>query len=218
MKIDLNGKKIFVSAAIPDELQKGLAGQFILTNIMIVLRCILRAGGRLVFGGHPTITPLVYRAARTVEAGPDSIEIYQLRYFEKETPPELAYATSFGRLVWMGSSRSRANLELDLAAMRKEMCLAAEASIFVGGRRGGVRDEYQGWLAHHGNSKPTYLLGFARGDALEMILEQEREGTEEPNGFNPYRRKIAHHGNEVELIAPWVVRDISQYGLRQVEE
>ena len=47
-----------------------------------VTEAVLRSGARLVFGGHPTISPIVLQIAGLLGAGP-RVDIWQSEYFAR---------------------------------------------------------------------------------------------------------------------------------------
>ena len=58
---DLKGLPVMLSASVPDELAGKPRAQDLVTAAMLLTHQILSANGRVVFGGHPSITP---RSAR----------------------------------------------------------------------------------------------------------------------------------------------------------
>jgi hypothetical protein len=87
---------------------------------------------RLVFGGHPAISPLVEYAARSLGAV-DQVEIYQSRFFENIIPP---IAKTFPNLRWTPAVGT--DKPASLLRMREEMIQSHTfvAAVFIGGMDG----------------------------------------------------------------------------------
>lgn len=56
---DLGGLPVFLSAALPDSLRGTPRALWLQNFVAAFVRGLLAAGGRLIFGGHPSVTPLV---------------------------------------------------------------------------------------------------------------------------------------------------------------
>ncbi|MET3414049.1 hypothetical protein [Methylobacterium sp. 1030] len=129
---------VFLSASVPDPARDPA---YFDSSDVIAIRDAVRAlatvvlpKGRLVWGGHPAITPLIRVVAEGIGATrAESVTLYQSRFFRKDIPAD---NTAFERVVWTRSARG--NRERSLAILRREM-LASErfdAGIFVGGMEG----------------------------------------------------------------------------------
>lgn len=88
---------IFFESADPDEITQA---------IVATCRAVFSAHGRLVFGGHPSVTPLVMMVAE--EYLPESIE-ERLKLREEQMTPVIAYQSESFRNVLPESTR---NLEI----------------------------------------------------------------------------------------------------------
>jgi hypothetical protein len=60
--IDLKGMPVLLSASMPEEIADSPKAQDLYTAIALLTHEVVAAGGRIVFGGHPSITPLVREA------------------------------------------------------------------------------------------------------------------------------------------------------------
>src|SRR5436305_1538123 len=99
-------------------------------------RMILASNGRLVFGGHPTITPLVLHVAG--DGGyRERVDVYQSEWFRRELPPETLrlQELGFGRIHWTPAEKTR---EDSLLKMRVHMLSKSQpiGAIFIGGMEG----------------------------------------------------------------------------------
>lgn len=135
-------KQFFLSASIPDPTRDvryvDTADVTAIREAVIALAAAVCRRGRLVFGGHPAISPLVLLVARNlgVEA---RVRIYQSEYFRALIPPESA---GFPDLVWTPAQHEDRNASL--AVMRERMLGEGpfEAAVFIGGMEG-VEEEFE---------------------------------------------------------------------------
>jgi hypothetical protein len=195
---------VLLSASLPEELRETHRALDLQQLLVALVRGLLSGGGRLVFGGHPSVTPLIHRVASQAGFAAPSIELYQLARF-RETAPEEIYAPTFS-LHWVDAE--------DLSKMRDEMAVRSEAAVFVGGKtsafsgpRPGIRDEYDRFLSVHPDG-PAYLLGLLDGEALRLIGEQEDARRREPNGLSASELRLLHHTADVNLAVSLVLADL----------
>ncbi len=138
----------------------------------------LRLGGSLLFGGHPTFTPLIIEAARFAAPGTerDRVTVFQSEWFV--APAAVEDLTS---QVTVQTTPRAANRAASLTAMRTEMIVpgGADAVVAIGGRteEGGTHvpgiDEEIGLARAAG--MPVYLLGAAGGRAAELAAAAATE-------------------------------------------
>ena len=113
-RADLNGKFVFLSASLPDAPApgtdpSGTSNAEVTRAVVSVARGILESNGGIVFGGHPTITPLLLSVAHEVFGGAGGIGggsvpwepaqgprliAYQSRLFDLIRPREVAELTA----------------------------------------------------------------------------------------------------------------------------
>jgi hypothetical protein len=218
----LRNISVLVSASIPDELKQSLQAQDIFAVIIMFTQQIIAAGGRLVFGGHPTITPLIHRAEVTVGVEKEAIQLYQLRLFKQDVPQEIWDQQVFSQVHWIGDEKPadgvipQSMMIANLTAMRQAMMQNSQAAVFIGGKttdfygaKPGIRDEYERFLASHPRG-PVYLVGLLEGETKKIITELEQQQQREPNGLTERQLRIIHHGDNIDLIAPVIVTDIAR--------
>lgn len=201
---DLHGLPVMLSASLPDELC-GTARALDLQQLLVAfLRGLLAGGGRLIFGGHPSVTPLVHRVALQVGLPAPSIELYQLARYRDSAPPESREPTF--SLHWIESE--------ELADLRQVMIKQAAAALFVGGRtkgfsgtKPGIRDEFERFL-HARPQGPAYLLGLLDGEARRLIEELEASGQREPNNLTAAELYHLHHTTDVDVAVSLVLADL----------
>jgi hypothetical protein len=212
---DLKEMPILLSASIPDRLRKTPRAQELFTAIATFVQHIIAANGRVIFGGHPEITPLVRQAA--LNAGGGTIELFQLQRFRAEAPQDIWDTSVFSTIHWFGSADADGDMAGELNAMRQAMGRAAAAAIFIGGRtrdfkgdKSGIRDEYDIFLQHHPDG-PVYLLGLLAGETLNIIREIERRQQKEPNQLSDSEQKLVHHSANIDVISPLIIADLAKY-------
>lgn len=171
----LAGWHVFLSASFPSgerarRFQSIDPGE-IADAVTAVVRAVLAGDGKLLFGGHPTITPLVLMIASELNRKA-VVDVFQSRWFENQITPEvhtLAEA-GYGCIHWTPKLESR---ELSLREMRRQMlCLdqPIAAGVFVGGMEG-IRDEFD-QFGDMVPKVPRIPLPGAGGAAAELPLDE----------------------------------------------
>jgi hypothetical protein len=204
---------VFLSASVPDELAGAAGAQRVYDLLASVVRALFAVGAELVFGGHPTITPLVHRLAREHAGAPPRIALYQLERFRTDAPPETHDEAVFGPVHWVGNPA--AEMADDLAALRVPMVERARAAVFIAGKtagfrgaRPGIREEYERFRARH-PAAPVYLMGGAGGETARIIADAEADGADwELNGLDPPARELLHRADDPALVAALIGRDL----------
>lgn len=143
----LGGQHVFLAASFPS----GERGQHyepfdagaIADAVTAVVRAVLANDGKMLFGGHPTITPLVLLVARELRCN-NAVEVFQSAWFEDQITQETRAlaAAGHGTIRWTARCATR---EESLRAMRAQMLSDAytpAAAVFVGGMEG-IEDEYR---------------------------------------------------------------------------
>ncbi|MCC6279288.1 MAG: hypothetical protein IT262_01715 [Saprospiraceae bacterium] len=185
---------IILSASVPKE---GRSDKFLkIPNAQIQIeeaiiglaRNVFENGGRLIFGGHPSISPLVAMVATEFDlnqnledASPSQVKhitIYQSKAFESIIADKTRYLSDLGyaQIIWTdtvdnedpemefpGNIRCPKSLEF----MRREMMKNnADAMVVIGGMEG-VEQEFELFREQHAN-KPIYLFEKTGGAAKEL--------------------------------------------------
>lgn len=133
-------KSIFLAAGVPDPLQSPefarTANVVLIREAVIALIEVVLPHGRLVFGGHPAITPFVSRVAAQL-GHLDRVTAYQSQWFRGQQPPEVE---CFAQLCWTPRGADR---EDSLAIMREQMLTEGTlvAGVFIGGKEGVLAEE-----------------------------------------------------------------------------
>jgi len=148
--------------------------------VTAVARAVLLAGGRIVFGAHPTISPLVLLVAGEVGRH-NAVKIYQSTLFADQIPVETQRLVDLelGRMHLIDADPS-GGLGPSLERMRRAM-LGDErvaAGVFVGGMEG-IHDEYR-------------LLGELQPDAARLPLTAPGGAARELEvGDDPVSQRLA---------------------------
>lgn len=138
-----SGEAVFLSAGVPDPAARHYLGEGDSVAISAAVSAVLHVTlgrRRLVWGGHPAITPMVWAFAESmgIEYG-SWVLLYQSLKFEDEFPDETA---RFRNVVF--TERVGDDVGASLSLMRDRMIAENEfeAAVFVGGMQG-VVDEYE---------------------------------------------------------------------------
>lgn len=134
---------VFLSAGVPDPSARHFLGDGDSVAISAAVSAVLEVTlgrRRLVWGGHPAITPMVWAFAESmgVDYG-EWVLLYQSLRFEDEFPGETAL---FQNVVF--TERVGDEVEPNLEHMRNRMLgeNGFEAAVFIGGMQG-IIDEYR---------------------------------------------------------------------------
>lgn len=133
-------RTVFLSASIPDPKRDPrffeTADVVAIADAVHALCRVVLPADRLIFGGHPAITPIVQRVASLIDRR-DAVAVYQSEFFVREFLDELK---SFGNVVITPPGEDR---EESLSIMRRAMLATAPfAAVFLGGMEG-VIDEWK---------------------------------------------------------------------------
>lgn len=144
---------IFLSASIPLEERNpkyfGTADVIAIRDAVRALATVVIPRARLVWGGHPAITPLIHYVMERMNASVrDHVTLYQSRFFERYFPADNEW---FEKVVICDR---RPTLEASLLEMRNQMLGENKftAGIFIGGMEG-VEDEYKLFRQLHPHAK-----------------------------------------------------------------
>jgi hypothetical protein len=145
--------------------------------------------GKLVFGGHPAITPMIRLMIRDKKLSVrERLVLYQSRFFRAVFPPEVQ---EFENLVLVDAVEG--DLGASLRRMREEMIRSENftAGVFVGGMEG-VEEEYDIFRRIHPRA-PAYPIA-STGAAARIIFEKnssnQRELIEDLRYLSLFRRLL----------------------------
>lgn len=143
-------KNIFLSASIPlqerDPEYIETADIIAIRDAVIALTAVVLPRHRLIWGGHPSITPLIYHVMEKLDLNiQEHITLFQSRFFEKYFPED---NNKFKNIVLTDIIDD--DRECSLLHMRQRMLDDFEfaAGIFIGGMEG-VEEEYDMFIEKH---------------------------------------------------------------------
>ena len=111
----------------------------IIDAVAAISRAVFRSGGRLVLGGHPTITPVVLTVGEQVGAK-GAVDVFQSRWFE-DCIPEETYEVAESGVGHVHFVDKRETRDASLLAMRRAILgTRPVAAVFVGGMSGVIEE------------------------------------------------------------------------------
>ena len=165
-------KNIFLSASIPlqerDPQYIETADIIAIRDAVIALTTVVLPSHRLIWGGHPSITPLVYHVMEKLNLNiQEHITLYQSMFFEKYFPKD---NNKFDNIVL--TDIVEGDRKRSLLHMRNRMLGESEfvAGIFIGGMEG-VEEEYDMFIKKHHNA---IILPIASTGAAAKKIYDER--------------------------------------------
>ena len=175
---NLEGQSLFLSASFPS----GAHGQRfkpvdpggIADAVTAIVRAVLVRNGRLLFGGHPTITPLVLMIASELDHK-GGVDVFQSKWFDRQITDEThaLVEAGYGTIRWTPTCATR---EDSLQVMRAEMLRSVRAlvaGVFVGGMEG-IEDEFRQFQELRPNV-PRISIHGPGGAAAKLPLEEAKE-------------------------------------------
>lgn len=160
--------KIFLSASIPsvdrDEKFYKTADIIAIRDAIRALAAVVIPRAQLVWGGHPSITPLIRNVMTKMSTNlQHHVTIYQSLFFENYFPAD---NYDFENIV--STAAIPDNRIASLEVMRKEMFKSNEfkVAIFIGGMEG-IFEEYEMFRSYHPNAA---ILPIATTGAAAKIL------------------------------------------------
>lgn len=161
---------IFLSASIPIEGRDGkyfnTADVIAIRDSVLALASVALPTYKLIWGGHPSITPLIANILQ--HSGFDiqsCVTLYQSMYFEKIFPLENE------RVAHIIKTRDLGEKISSVEEMRKRMIGDNEfcAGIFIGGMKG-VEDEYEMFIQMHPDAMVFPIA--STGAAAKIIYDK----------------------------------------------
>jgi hypothetical protein len=172
-----NLNKIFLSASIPSPARDKRDKKYYDTADILAIRDAVRAlatvvipKAHLVWGGHPSITPLIRFVMDRMSVNvKDHVTLYQSLYYEKFFPED---NFAFENIV---QTEKTDNREESLLIMRKRMIEENnfKAGIFIGGMEG-IEDEFKLFSTAH--SSAIVLPIASTGAGAKIVFDKYKEG------------------------------------------
>ena len=179
-------KNIFLSASIPlperDSKYIDTADIIAIRDAVIALTTVVLPHRRLVWGGHPSITPLVYYVMKKLNLNiQEHVTIYQSKFFEKYFPED---NNKFNNVILTDVIDN--DRDKSLLHMRERMLDEFEfsAAVFIGGMEGiegdkekGIEGEYKMFIDRHPQALilPIASTGAATKIIYDNLLPEEQK-------------------------------------------
>ncbi len=134
-------RAIFLSASVPTSREPehlASADTVAIAAAVSALVFVVLGRRRLIWGGHPAITPMVWAAAEELKVDYGNwVKLYQSRFFKDEFPEDNSRFENVTYTPAVGNDRA-----LSLRAMREEMFSknSFSAAVFIGGMSGIVEE------------------------------------------------------------------------------
>jgi hypothetical protein len=160
-------KNIFLSASVPlperDPKYYKTADVLAIRDAVVSLVSTILPTHRLVWGGHPSITPIINYVIQKLGLNvQDHVTLYQTKFFEHVYPPD---NNEFKNVIQTENTGER---ESSLLIMRQQMLTSYEfsAGIFIGGMEG-VEEEFELFREFHPEAR---LIPVASTGAAANLL------------------------------------------------
>ena len=160
-------KNIFLSASIPlkerDPKYFESADIIAIRDAVIALTTVVLPKHRLIWGGHPSITPIIYYVMQKLELSiQEHVSLYQSKFFEKLFSED---NNKFENIILTENTNE---IESSKLLMRKRMFSENlfVAGIFIGGMEG-IEDEYKLFRDFHPDA--IVLPIASTGAASQMV-------------------------------------------------
>lgn len=179
-------KNIFLSASIPlperDSKYIDTADIIAIRDAVIALTTVVLPHHRLVWGGHPSITPLVYYVMKKLNLNiQEHVTIYQSKFFEKYFPED---NNKFNNVILTDVIDN--DRDKSLLHMRERILDEFEfsAAVFIGGMEGiegdkekGIEGEYKMFIDRHPQALilPIASTGAATKIIYNNLLPEEQK-------------------------------------------
>jgi hypothetical protein len=159
---------IFLSASVPirEPYNSDCRPQEIQAAINALAQVVL-GRKKLIWGGHPAITPLLWSAAQAVGVEyTAAVELFQSRLFEPVLPDENKHFSNVVMTDAVGQ-----DVEKSLLNMRTDMFTSTEfeAAVFIGGMHG-ILDEYK-LFTHFWPSATCIPIAQTGGAAAHLAVQ-----------------------------------------------
>lgn len=163
-------KNIFLSASIPvqERHQRYIdtADIIAIRDAVIALATTVLPHHRIIWGGHPSITPLIYYVLEKLDLNiQEHVKLYQSLWFEGVFPAD---NNKFENVIF---TEKQNDISSSIELMRHQMLTenSFEAGVFIGGMEG-IEDEFKMFTEYHPDA---LLLPIASTGAASAIVYEE---------------------------------------------
>lgn len=163
-------KNIFLSASIPsrkkDPKYYESADIIAIRDSVIALASVVLPNHRLIWGGHPSITPIIYYLMEKFNLNiQEHVTLYQTKFFEEFFPKD---NNKFQNVILTDNLGER---DESILHMRERMFQESKfaGAVFIGGMKG-IEDEFKMFKSFH---PEAILLPIAStGAAAKLVYEE----------------------------------------------
>ena len=168
-------KNIFLSASIPlpekDPKYIETADIIAIRDAVIALTTVVLPHHRIIWGGHPSITPLIYYVMGKLNLNiQEHVKLYQSLWFEDKFPAD---NNKFNNIVF---TEKQDDIPSSIKLMRERMFSENDfdAAVFIGGMNG-IEDEYKMFVDNHPNALllPVASTGGATKIVYDTLLSEK---------------------------------------------
>lgn len=168
-------KNIFLSASVPlperDPKYIETADIIAIRDAIIALTTVALPHHRIIWGGHPSITPLIYYVMQKLKLDiQKNVKLYQSLWFEDVF---LEDNNRFENIVF---TPKQENIPASIQLMREQMFSENEfaAAVFIGGMNG-IEDEFKMFREYHPDALllPVASTGAATKIVYDKLLPDE---------------------------------------------
>lgn len=163
-------KNIFLSASVPlperDPKYIETVDVIAIRDAVIALTTVVLPHHRIIWGGHPSITPLIYYVMKKLKMNiQEHVILYQSLWFEDKFPED---NNKFENVIF---TEKQDSIPSSIKLMRQRMFSENEfvAAVFIGGMDG-IIDEYKMFIDYHPDA---ILLPIASTGAATKIVYDE---------------------------------------------
>jgi hypothetical protein len=185
--------QIFLSASVPIQGRGDFfetADPFLIQFAVRELMTVCLGRRRIVWGGHPAITPMVWAVCESLDVNyASAVKLYQSRFFEEWFPEE---NRRFLNVHFTEAVPNNRAASLDL--MRREMLSEPfEAGVFIGGMEG-IFDEFKLFKELH--PAATVVAVSAPGGAAMQLGKKLRQRNNGIDFARMFHRKLTISATE----------------------
>jgi hypothetical protein len=183
---------IFLSASVP-LIGRGsyheTADPFLIQTAVRELVMAVVHEHQIVWGGHPAITPMIWRICQDLDVEyAKAVTLYQSRFFAEQFPEENAH---FKNVVYVDAVAD--DREGSLLRMRQQMLSRGDlkAAVFIGGMDG-VEREYELFREYHGRARVLFVAapGGAAREMAQHVAGVAGEALEQVDFASLYEREL----------------------------
>lgn len=133
----LTGVNVWISGAVPEKevWPHPLYDRDILTFVAQLSRLVLKKGGVVIHGSHPSFTPiLVNQHLQVAPKNPERLQLFVSDFFGTEVKEKYSDSCKVNQIPKKSSLDNKPNIDKSLTALRHEMAKRADIMVVLGGK------------------------------------------------------------------------------------